>query len=237
MVAKRPLMCLKECLRQTAHARKIRLTDLSLMGNEEVLTYKDIVLRRTDLDILEGPCYLNDQTIGFYFTYLSSLFTSQDVLLSPPSVSFWLANYQDVESAKDFVKPLKLSGKELEVFTVTIMMILVDTNTFAHHDSMEGVNNFHAMKLYEAVKGFMGSDAEASSLTSSSSMNLSKKCHTLQQMNGYDCGLYISITFASKYKGKDDNWFSAVEEHVDASLEMKMRNEVISLIEDLRVES
>ncbi|KAI8006085.1 NEDD8-specific protease 1 [Camellia lanceoleosa] len=95
------------------------------MGNEEVLTYKDIVLRRTDLDILEGPCYLNDQIIGFYFTYLSSLFTSQDVLLSLPSVSFWLANCQDVESAKDFVKPLKLSGKELEVFTVTIMMILV----------------------------------------------------------------------------------------------------------------
>ncbi|KAL7214236.1 hypothetical protein ACSBR1_026615 [Camellia fascicularis] len=101
-------------LKVTVFAKWYATRNLSLMGNEEVLTYKDIVLRRTDLDILE-----------FYFTYLSSLFTSQDVLLVPHSVSFWLANCQDVESAKDFVEPLKLSGKELVVFTVTIMMILV----------------------------------------------------------------------------------------------------------------
>ncbi|XP_057508510.1 NEDD8-specific protease 1-like [Actinidia eriantha] len=88
------------------------------MDNEEVITYKNIVMGRSDLDILDSGrtphCYLNDQIIGFHFSYLSSLFNSDD----PSSLSFWLANCQDVESGKDFVEPLNFSGKKLVLFTV-----------------------------------------------------------------------------------------------------------------------
>ena len=87
------------------------------MGDKEVLKYKDIVLRASDLDVLEGPCYLNDQIIGFYFSYLLSLCGRNDVLFVPPSVSFWLANC-DVDSRKAAVEPLKFPSKRLVVFTV-----------------------------------------------------------------------------------------------------------------------
>ena len=254
-----------------------------IMNDKEVLAYKDIVLRVSDLDVLEGPCYLNDQIIAFYFGYLSSLGNSNDILLIPPSVSFWIANCGD-ENLKDIIEPLKLSSKNMVLFTIndnddlgggncgTHWSLLVydrSKNAFSHHDSMEGVNNFHATKLYGAVKGFMGSTALPTTLTSpSSSKGRTKKrkdvakavavakstavvdatpcfieCNTPQQTNGYDCGLYVMAIakvicqwHSSKRKDKESNWFSAIERHVNASLEMTMRSEVLKLIEDLREE-
>ena len=86
-------------------------------------------------------------------------------------MSFWLANFQDVESGKDFVEPLNLSRKRLVLFMFndnadldggesgthwSLLIYYPSPNSFAHRDSMEGVNNSYAMKLYEAVKGFYG---------------------------------------------------------------------------------
>jgi sentrin-specific protease 8 len=248
------------------------------MENEEVLTYKDFVLRRTDLDVLGGPCYLNDQIIGFYFSYLTSLVKSEDILLVPASVSFWLANCGDKESAKACAEDLKLSEKCLVLFAVndnddlsggesgshwSTMAYYRNMNAFVHHDSMEGVNNLNALKLFDAVKAFMGS-AESSSTKLSKSRNKKKKdkgaasksvgapsaepCFlegpTPQQSNGYDCGLYvlaisrtISQWYSSKHNAKEDNWFSALNEQVTASMELKMRTEVLKLIEELEANS
>ena len=33
----------------------------SQTGDEKVLSYGDNLLRRSDIDLLEGPCWLNDQ--------------------------------------------------------------------------------------------------------------------------------------------------------------------------------
>lgn len=60
---------------------------------------------------------------------------------------------------KDTIEPLKLPTK----------------HAFLHHDSMEGVKNFHATKLYEAVKSFIGTAAEPTKLASSSSSSSSSK--------------------------------------------------------------
>uniref|UniRef100_A0A2N9IXH7 FRIGIDA-like protein n=1 Tax=Fagus sylvatica TaxID=28930 RepID=A0A2N9IXH7_FAGSY len=136
---------------------------------------------------------------------------------------------------------------------------------------MEGVNNGHALKLYEAVKGFMGKAAEPTTLPSSSSsqgrtrkrkdMSATTKavavaksgaaadaapsfieCNTPQQTNGYDCGLYVIAIakvicqwHSSKSKDKESNWISAIERHVDASLEMTMRKEELKKDMDVEV--
>ncbi|EEF40280.1 NEDD8-specific protease 1-like [Ricinus communis] len=91
------------------------------MDDKEVVRYKDVVLKVSDLDVLRGPCFLNDQIIAFYFSYLYAFYDSctDDVLLVPPSVSFWLANSEeDRENLIDFLEPLKLSTKRLVLFTV-----------------------------------------------------------------------------------------------------------------------
>ncbi|KAL5705423.1 Ulp1 peptidase [Ranunculus cassubicifolius] len=164
-------------------------------GDREVLKYKDIVLRDWDLDTLRGPCFLNDQIIRFYFSYLFSSTQTDDILLVEPSESLCLANYQDDESVKEFAQSHKLSSKRLVLFAINDKDINDDNdcgshwsvlvydrvnNSFLHYDSMEGVNRsmegvmegvnrsmegvnrVHAVKLYDAIKKYMGPGGEAS---------------------------------------------------------------------------
>ncbi|KAF8407456.1 hypothetical protein HHK36_006589 [Tetracentron sinense] len=243
---------------------------------DEVLRYKGVVLRRSDLDILRNPCYVDDDIINFYFSYLSSFCCSQDILLVPPAVSCCLASDEDL---KDHLEHLKLSGKKLVIFSInncdfscgegggthwSLLAYYRDMNAFVHHDSMEGTNRWAAEKLYEAVKGSVGaasvSSASASKL-SSKGRNKNKKgsaaaakftaaptsapCfiehHTPQQLNGYDCGLYVMAIakvicewFENECKGKGDQWFSAIEDKVNSSVEDSMRSEILSLIQEMK---
>lgn len=158
-----------------------------------MLKFKDVVLRDFNLDILREPCYLDDQIIEFYFTYLSSsIDTITDVLLVEPSQSRLIAN--DKECVEEYVQSWKISSKRVVLFPVndgedggnhwSILVYDRTKNLFMHFDSMEGVNNFHAEKLYNAVKEHMGPGGEVSRSQASSS-------ETPQQSNGYDCGLYV----------------------------------------------
>ncbi|KAL7201886.1 hypothetical protein ACSBR1_033558 [Camellia fascicularis] len=90
-------------------------------ADEKILSYNDVVLRQSDLDILSGPYFLNDRIIEFYFSYLPSCYPSKEILLVSPSIAFWIANCPDIESLKD-VEPLNLSSKKLVIFlSITTM--------------------------------------------------------------------------------------------------------------------
>ncbi|KAK9280179.1 hypothetical protein L1049_013866 [Liquidambar formosana] len=213
-------------------------------ADEKILSYNDVVLRRSDLDILSGPHFLNDRIIEFYFSVLTSCYPSQDILLVPPSIAFWITNCPDIESIKDFLEPLNLSGKKLVIFPVnnnvdvnqaeggshwSLLAFERNTNVFVHHDSFGGVNGRHARRLYKTVVGFMGTSSNGDYLECSSSP---------QQVNGYDCGLYVTAiarTICSwqangESKDKDDLWFSAVKEQVTPFAVSEMRNEILGLI-------
>ncbi|KAI3823492.1 hypothetical protein L1987_04930 [Smallanthus sonchifolius] len=87
-------------------------------ADEIILSYNDAVLRQSDLGILNGPYYLNDRIIEFYFSYLSSSHPSEHILLVPPSIAFWIMNCPDTSSLKDFLQPLNLPSKKLIIFPV-----------------------------------------------------------------------------------------------------------------------
>ncbi|KAK3013958.1 hypothetical protein RJ639_008704 [Escallonia herrerae] len=214
-------------------------------------------------------------------TYLASSFDCDDILLVPPSLSFWLTHTQDLDNQS--VAAMDFCSKKVIIFSVndnedfgrgddgshwSLLVYDRSMNAFVHHDSMEGANNLHAVKLYEAVKPFVGRAAVASAKPKSSSSrarnNKKKKepaankskpsaastappafiesSSTPQQMNGYDCGLYV-IAIAriicqwhtSNSKKKAENWFPALQKHVNASVELTLRDEVMKLIEDLRI--
>lgn len=222
------------------------------MAGEKVLSYNDVLLRESDLDILRGPYYLNDQIIEFYFSYLSSIYPLNDILLVPPSISFWITNCPDTDSLKDFLEPLNLSDKNLVIFPVndndnvaqaeggshwSLLAFHRKGNAFIHHDSSGGHNNMHARRLFKAVVGFMGSHRKASDV-----MYIECK-DSPQQVNGYDCGLYdIAIAKvmccwyqSDESKDKDGLWFSAVRERVSPGIVAEMRNEILDLIKSLMV--
>ncbi|KAI3937340.1 hypothetical protein MKW98_001911 [Papaver atlanticum] len=88
------------------------------MEDDKILSYNDVVLRRSYLGILRGQEFLNDRIIEFYFSYLDSGCSSQDILLVPPSISFWITNCPFPDSLKDFGEPLKLPEKRVIIFSI-----------------------------------------------------------------------------------------------------------------------
>lgn len=222
------------------------------MEDDKILSYNDVVLRRSDLGILRGQEFLNDRIIEFYFSYLDSGCSSQDILLVPPSISFWIMNCPFPDSLKDFVEPLKLPEKRVVIFSInnntdvslaqggthwSLLAYEKNSKVFVHHDSMGNSNQRYAKKLYRDVVGFMG-DSESGS----SEISLSECPIMPQQMNGYDCGLYVTAIaklICDWYKngGSTNNeelWFSALKE-VKPQMVSNMRSDILMLIQDLMV--
>lgn len=216
-------------------------------ADEKILSYNDVVLRRSDLDILSGPYFLNDRIIEFYFSFLSSCYPSEDILLAPPSIAFWISNCPDTESLKDFLQPLNLFSKKLVILPVnnnddvtvseggshwSLLAFERNANVFVHHDSYGGINSRHAKRLYKAIAGYMGTDDHCKYL---------EWDKTPQQVNGYDCGLYVAAiakAICSWYgsgglKDGDQLWFSVVNEQVSPSVVAEMRNDILRLIRSL----
>lgn len=212
-------------------------------ADDKILSYNDVVLRRSDLTILSGPHFLNDRIIEFYFSYLTSCHPSEFILLVPPTISFWVTNCPDLESIKDFLQPLNLPSKKLVIFPVndnndvekaeggshwSLLAFYRGKNMFVHHDSFGGSNKRYAKRLYEALVPYMG-------ISDGAYVECS---NTPQQMNGYDCGLYvlaIARAICCWYaregpKDEEDLWFSYVKEQVSPSVVFGMRNEILGLI-------
>jgi len=219
-------------------------------ADEKILGYNDVVLRQSDLEILSGPYYLNDRIIEFYFSYLCSSHSSEDILLVPPSIAFWIMQCPVVESLGDFIEPLHLSDKALVMFPIndnddvdraeggshwSLVAYCRNANVFVHHDSCRGMNAAPAKKLYKAVAGYMGSSGSASEASFQECTN------SPMQDNGYDCGLYVTATarticnWHANHKNADMNdlWFSAVKDQVTSSAVASMRGEILALIRDL----
>ncbi|WOK96658.1 NEDD8-specific protease 1 [Canna indica] len=216
-------------------------------GDDMILSYHDVVLRRSDLDILRGPCHLNDRLIEFYFAHIASTASSPAALLVPPSISFWLAHCLDPQSHRECVDALRLPDRDLVFFTVndnldvsaaeggshwSLLVYFRETNEFVHHDSCRGVNRLHAESLFRAVSGFVdGGGGEYPRFVEG---------FTPQQTNGYDCGLYALAVAKTIYDwyvprrdgcgNKMDRWFTAMEKEVDADKVAKLRGEILRLI-------
>ncbi|KAG1365710.1 NEDD8-specific protease 1 [Cocos nucifera] len=209
-------------------------------ADEKILSYGDVVLRRSDLDILRGPYDINDRLIEFFFAYLSP---PDPVLLFSPSVSFWLSNCPDPVSLSEAAGPLKLHLRDLVLFTInnnsdvtaaeggthwSLLVYYRGTNKFVHHDSSRGMNRWHAESLFEAVKGFIGDGGEARYVEG----------FAPQQSHGYDCGLYVMAIARvvcdwfreAEVKDEGESWFSALKEEVDAAVVAELRGELLRLI-------
>ncbi|KAJ4838916.1 hypothetical protein Tsubulata_025949 [Turnera subulata] len=219
-------------------------------ADDMILSYGDVVLRRSDLGILSGPRFLNDRIIEFYFSFLSSTQPSQDILLVPPSIAFWLANCPNPESLEEFAAPLGLKDKKLVIFPVndnadvnlaeggshwSLLAYYRDANVFVHHDSLRSMNRRGALQLYKAVVGLV-TDPDTAAHT-----KYMESTDSPRQLNGYDCGLYVTATARAIYnwyesreeKGKVGSWISAVKEQVTPTAVENMRSEILELIRGL----
>uniref|UniRef100_A0AAQ4QQM6 SUMO peptidase family member, NEDD8 specific n=1 Tax=Gasterosteus aculeatus aculeatus TaxID=481459 RepID=A0AAQ4QQM6_GASAC len=162
-----------------------------------VLSYQDSLLRRSDLSLLEGPYWLNDQVIGFAFEYFASerfrVLGEAATFVSPEVAQFIKCASCSNELAL-FLEPLDLASRQWVFLAVndnsdqsaggshwSLLVYHRSSNHFAHYDSQSGGNSLHARRVAVNLEPFLGAGRKAPFVE--------EPCPS--QKNSYDCGMYV----------------------------------------------
>ncbi|KAM8877515.1 sentrin-specific protease 8 [Synchiropus splendidus] len=162
-----------------------------------VLSYENSLLRRSDVFLLEGPHWLNDQIIGFAFEYFVTdcfqRLNKMAVFISPEVTQFIKFSADAIELSL-FLEPLDLPSRRWVFLAVndnsnqsaggshwSLLVFHRNSNQFIHYDSQNASNLVHARRIAMKLEPFLGSG---------------RKVHLVeedcpQQCNSYDCGMYV----------------------------------------------
>lgn len=162
-----------------------------------VLSYQDSLLRRSDVSLLEGPHWLNDQVIGFTFEYFAvERFKSlgDAVCFISPEVTQFIKCASSQEELSIFLEPLRLMSRRWVFLAVndnsnqvaggshwSLLLYQRDSGYFSHYDSQSGGNATHASRIAAKLQAFL--DAGTSMAF------MEEPCPS--QQNSYDCGMYV----------------------------------------------
>lgn len=220
----------------------MQLTNLQKMSetSDVVLSYKDCLLRVSDVDLLRGPHWLNDIIIGFYFEYLEdNLSTSQrqDSLLISPELT-QILKFTSRREYGIFLEPLDALSKSFIFFPLnncktpnsaggshwSLLVFSKPEKMFFHFDSSNGSNGFTAWQLANNLASYLLKKPKAD-------------CEDVDcpsQQNSYDCGLYV-LCFADILLSHTSD-YSKVKgcrcEKANDNVKVK-RTDIINLIESL----
>ncbi|XP_048510686.1 sentrin-specific protease 8 [Athalia rosae] len=166
--------------------------------NKIALSYHDSLLRESDVQLLRGPHWINDNIIGFYFEYLDKKTKdskhSKNLLFASPELTqlLKLTQSSDWEALLD---PINAKSSSFIFFPLnncdsresgggTHWSLLVYSqveNKCFHFDSCQGLNAAAAKNFTQKTLDYFctkGSDSY-------------HEINCPQQDNGYDCGLYV----------------------------------------------
>lgn len=161
-----------------------------------VLSFHEILLHRSDIALLEGPFWLNDTIISFYFEYLEKVLFSdaRELLFVSPEVTQCIKMVPS-EEIKIFLEPLGIGSKKFMFFALndndspdmaggshwSLLVYSRPESCFFHMDSSSGSNHSVAWDFASHLITYFSRGA---------SINfVNKDC--LQQSNGYDCGIHV----------------------------------------------
>jgi len=164
----------------------------------------DAVVRESDVKLLDGPHWLSDRIIGFYFEYLHQQIHegSEKICFISPEVSQFL-KLVGTEDLNCFVEPLQLMKKELIVLAVnnandpsapggshwSLLIYTLQAEHFYHFDSSSGMNTDDARALSKKIYTYLKCSKSESS--KSNTLPFTEMIDVLQQSNGYDCGIHV----------------------------------------------
>ncbi|XP_046435722.1 sentrin-specific protease 8 [Neodiprion fabricii] len=168
-------------------------------SNSIVLSYRDSLLRETDVQLLQGPHWINDAVIGFYFEYLGEKMDEQSegLLFVSPELT-QLLKLTDPSDYGMLLEPIRAKSRSFVFFPLnncddkespggTHWSLLVYSKLERicfHFDSSKGMNSQVARNFATSIADYFGIKRLGSYL----------EVDTPQQSNGYDCGLYVLCT-------------------------------------------
>lgn len=206
-----------------------------------VLSFHDSIIRQSDVDILEGPHWLTDTLIGFYFEYLSNVAYKDEsrLLFIAPEVTQCL-KVSRCQELGVFLDPLQVEKRTFIFLPVndctqtespggshwSLLVFCKSEDTFFHFDSSSGSNYNHAKQLASKLSKYLSTSEEG----------VFVQAETLQQKNGYDCGIHVlcNVDLIAEYCAK----YNRVEGCglVKQAEVIKKRVEVLNLIFHLKEE-
>lgn len=169
-----------------------------------VATLGDALLRRSDVELLRGPHWLNDRVLGFYFEHLhrDKFDASSKICFISPEVSQFLklASPQEIPI---FLEALELEEKEIILLPVndandperpggshwSLLIFSRQALEFFHLDSSGGVNEMDARLVAKKVYDFLVKKVDPEQCKKFE-MRFSEPS-VLSQTNGYDCGIHV----------------------------------------------
>lgn len=167
---------------------------MSKNKDDVVLNFHESLLRQSDVQLLMGPYWLNDQIISFYFEYLEKIIFKNEnqLLFISPEVTQCIKIVPESEISI-FLEPLKANEKLFIFFALnnneadsvggthwSLLVFSRPENKFYHFDSMNGFNLENCQHLVKVLKNALNC-VEADF----------ENVQCLQQNNGYDCGIHV----------------------------------------------
>lgn len=200
------------------------------------LNYHDSLLRFSDVDLLRGPYWLNDQIISFYFEYLQQekFHLNPRILFISPEVT-QLMKLMQGRDLLDLLAQIQILEKEFVFFALnnnettraggshwSLLVMSKPENVFYHFDSSNNTN-------YSNCDQFVRSLKEALNCRNF----ILKSPRSLQQNNSYDCGIHV-LSMAEKI-GEFVNQVECIEgfEGIDFEDVNTKREEILAIIRSL----
>ncbi|KAH8384607.1 hypothetical protein KR093_002641, partial [Drosophila rubida] len=158
------------------------------------LSFHDSCLRMSDVQLLRGPRWLNDQILSFYYEYLSHVKykNNSDMYFVTPEVTQCM-KYMDDSDLNTIFRENKANQKSFIFFALndnetadaggthwSLLVLSRPEKSFFHFDSYGNSNVSPSLELINKVKTLLGVRQ---------AMFRPTRC--LQQANGYDCGIHV----------------------------------------------
>lgn len=212
-----------------------------MRGEGKALSYGDVLLRASDLDLLRSPtAWLNDQIMDFYFEFLTReklQGCSSDVAFLSASVAFLVSNSAPGDLGL-LLGPLDLCSKRLVLLPVndnpdvesaggshwSLLAFYRDGSGFHHYDSMEGSNAAVARDLVPGMAVAVGLEPPF--------WVVEEKAP--QQCNGYDCGLHVLAVAEAlcdvEMAGGEESQREKALQHVTSDHVTGLRGKILDIV-------
>lgn len=207
----------------------------------KILDYHDILLRKADTELLQGPHWLNDQVMSFYFEYLArEKYADTNFGFVGGCLASFLNN-AGLEDALSCTQPLRLKEKDLILLPVnnstdantansgshwSLLVISTADEQYLHFDSANGVNKLPARLLAQKMQRLLDLDKQAE-LTAAD---------FARQTNGYDCGMYAigAADIICREKKRCSSWAEVsivLKNELSPGKVSQLRKDLLRLIE------